>query len=211
MRLGQAAMEALRAEVSGQLIPGEELVAVGACALPGTAALTAKMREQLRPFFSEAFLREAQGLSEKFGIHRESIQPEEEALPEGAATPWELAVKYGADALYEAGEGGILAALWKVAEASQVGLRVDLRRIPVRQETIEICERLDVNPYQLFSEGCLLTGMKNGTSFVQACKKRGYPARIIGETTDGNDRLLFSGTNVRYLERPRPDELHRFL
>ena len=58
----------------------------------------------------------------------------------------------GASALCAMGEGGILRALWKMAEASRVGLRADLRKIPVRQETIEICERFDLNPYKLLSQ-----------------------------------------------------------
>ena len=33
---------------------------------------------------------------------------------------------------------------------------VDLRRIPIRQETIEVCERLDVDPYKLEAKGSVL-------------------------------------------------------
>ena len=45
------------------------------------------------------------------------------------------------------GEGGFLSALWKMAEASQVGLEMDFSKVPIRQETIEICEIFDINPY----------------------------------------------------------------
>ena len=51
------------------------------------------------------------------------------------------------------GEGGFLSALWKMAEASQVGLEMDFSKVPIRQETIEICEIFDINPYKLNSEG----------------------------------------------------------
>ncbi len=39
MRLGKAAMEALQAEISGLLTPGNELVVAGAIALYGTAQI----------------------------------------------------------------------------------------------------------------------------------------------------------------------------
>ena len=38
-----------------------------------------------------------------------------------------------------------------MAEASQVGLEMDFTKVPIRQETIEICEIFDVNPYKLQS------------------------------------------------------------
>ena len=89
-------------------------------------------------------------------------------------------------------------------------LRADLRRIPVRQETIEICERLDVNPYKLLSEGAVLLGCADGEKIVQEFLHRQIPAAVIGKAVEGNDRLLYSGELTRYLERPSQDELTRF-
>ena len=107
------------------------------------------------------------------------------------------------------GEGGILSALWKMAEASQVGLQADLRKIPIRQETIEVCERFDLNPYYLMSEGALLIGIPSGENLVQEYRRMGLPAAVIGRTSSGNDRLLYSGGNVRYLDRPAQDEIYK--
>ena len=70
-----------------------------------------------------------------------NLQLEEKA--EGSSI-WQMAVQAGASALYAMGEGGFLSALWKVAEDSQVGLTVDFRKVPVRQETIEVCEIFDL-------------------------------------------------------------------
>ena len=70
--------------------------------------------------------------------------------------------KLGFSALYFTENGGILSGLWKMAEASGVGMDVDLRRIPIRQETIEVCERLDVDPYKLESEGTVLLAPDRG-------------------------------------------------
>ena len=43
-----------------------------------------------------------------------------------------------------------------------MGFEVDLYRIPVRQETIEVCERYELNPYRLLSSGCVLAAADNG-------------------------------------------------
>ena len=56
MRLGKAAMEALQAEICGQLSPGNELVVAGAVALKGTALIAKEKHEILREHFSQGFL-----------------------------------------------------------------------------------------------------------------------------------------------------------
>lgn len=56
-------------------------------------------------------------------------------MPEAAT-----AVKSGVGAMHDVTEGGIFGALWEMAEASGVGLEIDLKKIPLRQETVEVCE-----------------------------------------------------------------------
>mgnify|MGYP000408765634 FL=1 len=80
---------------------------------------------------------------------------------------------------------------------------VDLRRIPIRQETIEVCERLDVDPYKLEAKGSVLIGTAQGDALVRELEAHGIHAAVIGYADNGNDRLLHSGEITRYLERPR--------
>lgn len=51
--------------------------------------------------------------------------------------------------IHDVREGGIFAALWEMAAAKNVGLSVDLKNIPIRQHTIEVCEYFNLNPYML--------------------------------------------------------------
>ena len=187
-------MEALQAEISGLLTPGNELVVAGAIALYGTAQIAREKHEILREHFSEGFLREAENLRTLYG------------------TADEINVKEaGATAFYAMGEGGFLSALWKMAEASQVGLEMDFSKVPIRQETIEICEIFDINPYKLNSEGAVLIGIPAGETLVQELRRRGVMAAVIGQTNAGNDRMLYYNGNGRYLERPAKDEIYKIL
>lgn len=190
MKLGQKAMEVLRSEITGVLQEGDDLVVVGDIALAGTALIVKKEREFLTKYFSEGFLWDAERGTSLYGADRIAIED--------------------ADCFYELGVGGILAGLWKMAEVSNTGLHIDLRRIPVRQESIEICERFDLNPYKLFSQGALLIGVKSGDELVRFCYQKDVPAAVIGKAVKGNDRLLYSGENTRYLERPTQDEITKF-
>ena len=113
--------------------------------------------------------------------------------------------------LYAMDEGGFLRALWKMAEASQVGLEMDFSKVPIRQETIEICEIFDINPYKLNSEGAVLIGIPAGEALVQELRRMGMMAAVIGQTNAGNDRILYYNGNGRYLERPAKDEIYKIL
>lgn len=68
MRLGKAAMEALQAEICGQLSPGNELVVAGAVALKGTALIAKEKHEILREHFSQGFLYDSENMQESYGV-----------------------------------------------------------------------------------------------------------------------------------------------
>ena len=108
-------------------------------------------------------------------------------------------------------EGGIFGALWEMAEASGVGLEIDLKKIPIRQETVEVCEFFGVNPYLLISSGCMLMAAQDGNHLVRELEKAGIKATIIGKATAGNDRVLLNEDERRFLEPPKTDELYKVI
>ncbi|MDD5804559.1 AIR synthase-related protein [Blautia sp. HCP3S3_H10_1] len=208
MRLGKEAMEALQAEICGLLAPGNELVVAGAVALKGTARIAKEKYDILREHFSESFLREARNLEVLYGI---SALDQVKGQPFEEGTVWKAARAAGATAMYAMGDGGFLSALWKMAEASQVGLEMEFTKVPIRQETIEICEIFDLNPYKLDAGGAVLIGIPAGEALVQELRREGIMAAVIGQTNPGNDRMLYYNGNGRYLERPGKDELYKVL
>ena len=227
MRLGQVAMEALRAEITGCLKPGDELVVACPVALKGTSVIAKSKKDKLAERFSAGFIQNCIFLWDSYGAQREvesqtaaNEQSDTHSDTQAGAQAgqsekhsvvWKIAEEAGASALYAMGEGGFLSALWKMAEASEVGLEVDFRKVLIRQETIEVCEIFDLNPYKLQAEGSVLIGIRGGEALVQRLRNEGFMAEIIGQTNSGNDRLLYSGGSARYLERPAADEIYRIL
>ena len=106
-------------------------------------------------------------------------------------------------------EGGIFGALWEMADGAGIGLDVALKRIPIQQETVEICEFFGVNPYQMLSTGALLIAAADGEGLVQKMALEGIPSAVIGRTTSGKERILRNGEEVRYLDKPQMDEMYR--
>ncbi|CAN5741635.1 AIR synthase family protein [soil metagenome] len=62
----------------------------------------------------------------------------------------------GVHAMHDPTEGGVATAIHELADASSLGVDVDLGLVPVADATRDICETLDISPYGLLSSGALL-------------------------------------------------------
>lgn len=178
---------------SSQVRPGMDIVATKWVGLEGTAILAREKEEELRSRYAQPFIDNAKVFGQMMSI-----------LPEAA-----VAVQSGAGAMHDVSEGGIFGALWELAESAGVGLEIDLKKIPIRQETIEICEFFDINPYKLLSGGCLLIATEDGNGMVMELEKADIPAVVIGKATDSNDRVLLNEDERRFLETTQTDELYQ--
>ena len=172
--------------------PGMDIVATKWVGLEGTAILAREREEELRTRYAKPFIDNAKVFGQMMSI-----------VPEAA-----VAIKSGASAMHDVSEGGIFGALWELAESAGVGLEIDLKKIPIRQETVEICEFFDLNPYKIVSGGCLLIATTDGNGMVLELEKVGIPATVIGKATDGNDRVLLNEDERRFLETTQTDELY---
>ena len=119
----------------------------------------------------------------------------------------QVAKEYGASAMQQITAGGILATLWEMAEASDVGMEVELKQMAIRQETVEICEFCHLNPYQLTSAGSVIIFAERGEELVQRYEELSIQATLLGRTTADSARLILGGEEKRFLDRPAPDEL----
>lgn len=185
----------------GQLIstanvkPGMDILVTKWIGIEGTSILAKEKEKELNTRYSAAFIDKAKNLDRYISV-----------LPEAAT-----AVKSGVAAMHDVTEGGIFGALWEVAEASSVGLEIDLKKIPLKQETVEICEYFGISPYELISSGSMLMAAEDGNHLVSELQKEGISAVIIGKATEGKDRILRNEEEHRYLEPPKTDELYKVL
>lgn len=191
--VGRAPKDALI--TTGGLRPGQELVVTKWIGLEGTSILVREKQEELAGHLPPELLERARGFDRYLSVVPDS----------------RVAVQTGVSAMHDVTEGGIFGALWEMAAASGVGLEVDLKKIPIKQETIEICEFFDINPYMLISSGAMLIGTDHGSRLVEALRERGIHSAVVGYATEGNDRIIRNGDERRFLEPPRADELYRVL
>ena len=178
---------------TGAASPGQDVVISKWIGLEGTAILAEQNRDRLLQRYPAYLVEEAASFGRWLSV-----------VPEAAT-----AVKSGVCAMHDASEGGIFGALWELAEGAGVGLTIDLKKLPLRQETVEVCECCNVNPYELLSGGCLVMTTGDGPGLAAALEARGIPAAIVGKVTDSNDRIIMNEDEVRFLEKPKRDEIYR--
>lgn len=176
------------------MVSGQDLLTAGYIGQRGTALLAEKKEERLLEWFSEAYIRQIQ----RYEYPKLSDNPK--FWRDLGVTEWEAV-----------GEGGILAALWNLSGLYEAGIEIHLRRIPVKQHTIEICERFDLNPYRLWSDNCMLLVGNNGGQIAEALGQMGITASVIGKVNHGIKREVYNDGVHGFLERPKKDELKKLI
>ncbi len=179
---------------AGAIKPGMDIVMTKAIALEGTSIIAKECGDELITHFPVDMIDKAVSFDEEILI-----------VPEA------MLIRDMAVSLHDVTEGGIFGALWELAESSGVGLDIDVKKINVRQESIEICEYYHINPYKLISSGSLLIAGDDGEAIVRRLNDNGIEACVIGKATDSNDRRLINGEDIRFLETPGKDELYQVI
>ena len=126
-------------------------------------------------------------------------------------------------------EGGVFAALWRLSLITRCGLTVYLKRIPIRQEVIEICNCLELDPYKI--GGCELflgdssdiapaeagdeqikreTSAEAGDGQIRQEVTAEAGAWQIGFLTDTADKIIRNGEERQFLNRPEFPEKNLF-
>ncbi|MBQ3061244.1 MAG: AIR synthase family protein [Lachnospiraceae bacterium] len=173
--------------------PGYDIVMTKYAGLEGSAIISASKEEELKERYPSYIIDNAKSFIEEISVVEDS----------------RIAMSNGAVFMHDVTEGGIFGALWEVAGAAKMGLKVDLKKIPIRQETVEICEYFDINPYMLISSGSMLIVTEDGSHMVEALMSAGINAAVVGKLVEGKDRIIVNGEETRYLESPSCDELYK--
>ena len=171
--------------------PNQDIVLLKWIGLEGTFRAMREKEEALSKRFVPTFLNQIKNLEPQLFSERELF----------------IAKEFGVSAMHQITSGGILAALWEMAESSNVGLEVDLKKMAIKQETVEVCEFCHLNPYQLTSAGSVLIFTDRGEALVSRFEEEGIQASVLGRTTVDTARVILGGEEKRFLDRPAPDEL----
>lgn len=181
---------------AGGAKPGDKLILTKSAGIEGTAILASDRESQLRKAVDSSTLKRAKEFFKKISVVKEAI----------------LAFKTGGvHAMHDPTEGGVLGGIYEMTDASNVGVKVFEEKIPVEQETVEICEFFQIDPLQLISSGALLVSVDSNLAdkIVETLKNHGIEASVIGEFLESSSKRVLiekSGT-AKNMVRPLSDHL----
>lgn len=162
-------------------------------AISGTVILAKENYPFLLTRFQKSYLQKALDCENDMSIIKEAA----------------LAEKYGVYAMHDLSRGGIFSGLWELSEITNRGIEVELEKIPILQETIEICEQFGLNPYNMMSDGALLIVCEDGESLVSELAEHDIQSCVIGKLTNNNDKVITKNDERRFIEPPKGDELDK--
>jgi len=174
---------------------GQSLLMVGYCGLLGMLRIYEEKQEVLKEKFAAGFL------------HRVVCCYENIADYELVKTLRDGRLSY----VTQLGEGGIFQTLYEMAKEQRVGFVIDIKKIPILQETVELAEVFRLNPYQLDGTGAFLIATKKEEQLISDLRQRGWMAKVIGNVTDNHDMIVRNQEDIRYLDRPVLNEMDLIL
>ncbi len=196
--LGEVAKDKLVTTGGAQV--GDAVVMTKGVPLEGAAIIAREREAELRARgVGTSVIRKAKAFLKSPGL---SVLPEAEIACELATV----------HAMHDPTEGGIATALWELAEAAGVGLRIDRERIIVLPEGAQLCRACGLDPLGTIASGALLMtlGPADASIVIHALAREGIDSHYIGQVVP-RDRgvVLVDATGERPLPVFPQDEISK--
>ena len=187
--------QAGRIVTTGGVRPGDAIVLIGSVPIEGAAVLALEHAAAL------------------VSAPRASVEAAAAAMDDPGISVVEAAVaaaELGATAMHDPTEGGLAAALWELASAARVALRVDRDRIAWFPPGLDVCRAAGADPWATLASGALLAAFARDRAgdAVRRLNERGHDAVVIGLSEPGEGVRDTAGRPILWPER---DEVARLL
>ncbi len=98
----------------------------------------------------------------------------------------------GVSAMHDATECGIWGGVYEIAQAANVGMRIETEKIVMEDYVKEICRLFNIDPYTSISEGTLIITCREHKAgdVVKVLENKGIKASIVGELIDKKHGML---------------------
>lgn len=119
-----------------------------------------------------------------------------------------IAGDFGVNSMHDITEGGVLGALWEIAEAGKIGFKVYKDEMPISELSKKVCDYFNIDPLRLISSGSMAIICSNGKKLIEKLKMEGINAAIIGKITDSKGIVVENGREEEVMP-PDRDELFK--
>ncbi len=176
---------------------GDLVIVTKGAAIEATGLFAATFRPLIAEKFGEEFAKSAEKIFYQMSVVEDALT----AVSVGVR-------KKGVTAMHDATECGVWGGLFEIAQASEVGMRIEKEKIVVLPEVEKICAEFGMDPYTSISEGTLIITCKakKAEAVIEALEKKGIRSSIVGEVVGKRKGIKLVEKGIeRPLEHPRVD------
>ncbi|MBV7274362.1 AIR synthase family protein [Clostridiaceae bacterium UIB06] len=169
---------------------GDDIIVTKQLCLEGTSIAANDYNDKIKDVLTLEEIEEAKSYAKYLSVVKEGV----------------IAGKFGVNSMHDITEGGVLGALWEVAEASGLGFKVYKEKMPISNITQRICDKYSIDPLRFISSGSMLITSDKGNELIKILEKEGIKATIIGKIIKGKG-ILIDENIEREVDPPERDEL----
>ncbi len=176
---------------------GDKIIITKGPAIEATGIFATMFPDLLEKEFGTDFSKQAQEVFYKMSVVQDALT----AVGVGVRDD-------GVTAMHDATECGVWGGLYEIAQAANLGVRIEKERIVVEDCVTEICRYFGIDPYASISEGTLIIACREhkAEKVVKALARKGIKSSIVGELLNPKQgMILVEKGKERKLEHPVVD------
>jgi hydrogenase maturation factor len=175
---------------------GDDLILTKSAAYGATSVLTRAFPRTVRKHLGQSLFEKAWKYLQRASTMKDSLSAVKAGIHQRGVT-----------AIHDVTEGGCLAAIVEIVEASNLAGKIDVDIIPISEETLQICKLFHLDPLTSLGEGSLLIASRpNRTSrVIDILQSIGTKATVIGQLSSETRGIVGVSSkgrfNIRHPER----------
>ncbi len=176
---------------------GDKIIITKGPAIEASGILASMFPRLIEKEFGAEFNKKAQQIFFKMSVVKDALTAISVGVRENGVT-----------ALHDATECGIWGGLYEIAQAANLGVRVEKERIVIEECVSDICSYFEIDPYSSISEGTLIITCREhkADQVVRLLNKDGIKASVVGELTkQEKGMILVTDKTERKLKHPIVD------
>jgi len=176
---------------------GDKIIITKGPAIESTGIFATIFPQLIEKEFGQDFSQKAQQIFYKMSVVKDAMTAVSVGIREDGVT-----------AMHDATECGIWGGLYELAQAANLGVRVEKEQIVIESCVEEICRYFNIDPYASISEGTLLISCREhkAQEVVGALTQKGINSSIVGELTEPSmGMVLVNDGREENLEHPIVD------
>ncbi len=175
---------------------GMSIILAGSAGIEGSGIIAIDREDQLKTVLEKSIIESAKAMIEDTSV----------------VEIGKIGTQLGIVKMHDVTEGGVFGAIWEMCEGADLGCRVDVPSIPVREETRLICSHFGISEYRLIGSGAMLmvAEREREEDLILALKEAGFTSAVIGEFTPSisGRTLIYEGGRAEDLSEPCGDALY---